>query len=78
MDRLRVLAKITPERLWILQVGLRVPLLGVNEKWKLGGVSKEEDRGVVPDKVPVSLSRLDLDRETTRVTSLRKEKYGRS
>jgi hypothetical protein len=49
MDRLGVLGEVVPERVRILQMSLRITLLGVNEVWELGRVTKEEHRCVVED-----------------------------
>lgn len=50
-------------------MGLGVPLLGVNKMRELGGVSDEEDWGVVEHPVPVTVVGLQLDRKSTRVAS---------
>lgn len=71
MDRLWVLGEVIPEigRVGIsIQVGLGITLLSVDEDGELGRVSEEEDGSVVGDKVPITLARLELDRESTRVT----------
>jgi hypothetical protein len=49
-------------------VGLRVPLLCVDEVGELGGVTNKKDRGIVEHPVKVAVIRLELDGETTRVT----------
>jgi len=41
----------------------------VNEVWEFGGVSQEEDWGVVGDQIPVALVCSELDRETSGVSS---------
>jgi len=61
--------KAYPEHVRIFQMGLGVPLLGVNEMRELGGVSDEEDWGVVEHPVPVTVVGLQLDRKSTRVAS---------
>jgi hypothetical protein len=58
-----------PEHVGILEMGLRVPLLRVNEVRELGRVAKEEDRGIVEDPVPVSFLCSKLDREATGIPS---------
>lgn len=50
-------------------MGLRVSLLSVNEVREFCGIPDEEDWSVVEDPVPVALLGLELDGETTRVTS---------
>ena len=50
-------------------MGLRVPLLGVNEVGELGRVTDEEDGGVVEDPIPVTLISSELDSEATGVAS---------
>ena len=42
-----VCRQIIPEHVGILEIGLRIALLGVDEKREFRGVAKEEDRGVV-------------------------------
>jgi hypothetical protein len=49
-------------------VSLRVALLSVDEVRELGGVSDEEDGGVVENPVPVTLLGPELDGEASRVT----------
>jgi hypothetical protein len=68
VDRLGVLREVIPEHVCILQVGLRVPLLGVDEVGELGRVPNEEHRGVVEDPVKVALARLQLNGKSTGVT----------
>lgn len=63
-----VLREVVPEHVRVLQVGLRVTLLGVDEVGELGRVADEEDGGVVEDPVAVALFGTDLDGESTRVT----------
>ena len=43
-----------PEHVSVLEVGLRVPLLGVDEAREEEGIADEEDGRVVPRKVPDS------------------------
>jgi hypothetical protein len=49
MNRLRVLAEVVPEHVGIFGMPLWVTLLSVDEVGKLGGVTQEEDGGVVED-----------------------------
>lgn len=51
MYGLRVLGEVVPEHVRILQMGLGITLLSVDEMGKLGRVTDEEDRGVVEDLV---------------------------
>lgn len=46
----------------------RVTLLGVDEVGEFGGISDEEDGGVVVHQVKVTLLSSDLDGKATRVT----------
>ena len=41
----------------------------MDERWKLGTISSEEDGSVVTDHIPVALFRVKLDREASRVAS---------
>ena len=52
----------------LLQLVLRVALLGVNEIAKFFGVLDKEHWGVVPDQVPVAVLGVELHRKATRVT----------
>ena len=58
-----------PEHVRVLQVGLRVPLLCVNEVGELGRVTDEEDGGVIEDPIPVTFISSELDGEATGVAS---------
>lgn len=69
VDGLLVGGKVVPEHGGILQVGLWVALLGVDEEWKLGWVPQEEDRCVVVNPVPVTLLGIELDGEAAWVAS---------
>ena len=60
MDSFLVVAEIIPEHGSVLQVGLRVSLLSVDENGELGGVSDEKDGGVVVDPVEVALLSIKL------------------
>jgi hypothetical protein len=57
-----------PEHVSIFEVGLGVPLLGVDKVGELCGVPDEEDGGVVEDPVPVALFGSQFYGETTGVT----------
>jgi hypothetical protein len=72
MNRLWVLRKVVPEGSRVVvprQMRSWITLLGVNEVRELCWVTQEEDGGVVCDKVPVALLGLELDGETSRITS---------
>lgn len=58
-----------PEHSGILEMCLRVPLLGVDKVREFGRITDEEDGSVVEDPIPVTFLGPKLDRETTRVTS---------
>ena len=47
MNGLGVRGKVIPEHIRILQIGLRIAFLGVNEQWELGWIAKEEHWGVI-------------------------------
>lgn len=68
VDGLLVSGEVVPEHGGILEVGLRVALLGVDEEGEVGGVSQEEDGRVVVDPVPVALLGVELDGEASRIT----------
>lgn len=68
MDGLGILREVIPERIGILQVSLRVPLLSVNEMRELGRVTNEEDGGVIEDPIPVTFLSPELDSKATGVT----------
>ena len=67
MVRLGHVRQEVPECVRVLQVGLRVALLGVDEVGELRGVADEEHRGVVSGHVPVALLGLELHCESARV-----------
>lgn len=69
VDGLLILHKVVPEHVRVLEVGLRVALLGVNEKRELGRVADEENRGVVVDPVDIALLGVELSCKATRITS---------
>lgn len=68
MDRLLVGGEIIPEHGGIFQIRLGVPLLSVDEEWKLGRITDEEDGGIVIHPVPVAFFCVELDGEAARVT----------
>ena len=69
VDRLLMSREVVPEHRSVLQVGLWVALLCVNEKRELRRVAEEEDGCVVVNPIPIALISIELDRETSRVTS---------
>ena len=50
-------------------MGLWVALLGMDEVWKFGRITEEEDWGVVGYHIPIALCSSELDREPSRVSS---------
>lgn len=58
-----------PEHVRVLQVGLGVSLLRVDERWEEDRVTDEEDRRVVADQVPDSIVSVKLDSETSGISS---------
>ena len=69
VNGLVVSGEVVPEHGGILQVGLGVTLLGVDEDGELGRVTKKENGSVVEHPVPVTLISVELDGETTGITS---------
>ena len=61
--------KVVPEHGGIFQVGLGVPLLGMDEDGELGRIPHEKDGSVVEHPVPVALFGVELEGKPTRVTS---------
>jgi hypothetical protein len=49
----------------VVQVCLRITLLGVDEVWELNGVSDEKNGGVVTGHIPVTVLSVELDSETS-------------
>jgi len=71
VDGLGVLRKVVPEDGRVIGVGKMsggVTLLCVDEVGELGGISQEEDGGVVGNDIPVALVSAELDGESTRVS----------
>lgn len=69
VDGLLVSGEVVPEHGGILQVGLWVALLSVDEEGELARLTEEEDGGVVVYPVPVTLVGVELDGEASGVTS---------
>jgi len=65
---LRVQGEEIPEHVMIFEIGLRVPLLCVNEIGELQWVTNEEDGGVIPDHVPVTIFGIEFDCEASWIT----------
>lgn len=68
VHRLRDKRQEVPEHVGVLQIGLRVSLLRVDEVRELAGVSNEEHGRVVSDHVPVSFFSVELDGETAGIS----------
>jgi hypothetical protein len=60
--------QVVPHHVGILQVGLRVSLLGVDEVGELARVTDEEHRGVIAYHVPIPFFSVEFYRESTGVT----------
>lgn len=67
MDGLLVGGKVVPEHGCVLEVGLGVALLGVDEHGEFARVAQEEDRSIVEDPVPVTLLSVELHSKSSRV-----------
>lgn len=57
-----------PKHVSVLEVGLRIPLLSVDEIWEFWGVSDEEDGSVVSSHVVIALFGVELDGKSTWVS----------
>lgn len=58
-----------PEHVGIFQVGLRVSLLGVDERWEQNRITNEEDRRVVANQIPNAIVGVKLNSESSWITS---------
>lgn len=58
-----------PKHVRILEVGLRVPLLRVNEVGELGRITYEEYGSIVENPIPVAVVSFKLDRKPTGIAS---------
>jgi hypothetical protein len=56
--RFLVGGQVIPEHRCILQIRLRVTLLGVNEDGEFAGIPKKEDGRIVEHPIPISLESL--------------------
>lgn len=65
MDTFRILTQIVPKHVGILEMGLRITLLGMDKMWEFGGVADEEYWSVVEHPIEVTFSGADLDGEST-------------
>lgn len=65
MDTLWSPGQEVPKHVWILQVSLRVPLLGMNEIRELTRVPYKENRSVVSNHIPVSFFGKELNGKTS-------------
>ena len=61
--------EVVPEHGGILQVGLGIALLGMDEYGEFRWVTEEEDRRVVEDPIPISLFGVELYRKASRIPS---------
>jgi hypothetical protein len=71
VDGLWILREVVPEHGAVISVGEMscwITFLGVNEVWKFGRISQEEDRCIVGHDVPIPLISPQLDRETSWIT----------
>jgi len=68
MNSLVIRRQVVPKTCRILQVGLWVTLLGVNEERELGWVAEEEDWGIVVNPIPVALVSVKLEGETAGIS----------
>jgi hypothetical protein len=57
-----------PEHVGVLEIGVGVSLLGMNEIGEFLGVSNEEDGGVVTDQVVVTFFSVELDGKTSGIS----------
>ena len=69
MDGFLVSGEIVPEHGCILEIDLSASLVGVNKKREFGGITKEEDGNIIVHPIPVALLSVELDSETTGITS---------
>ena len=72
MDRFWVLRQVIPEHCAVIAVGEMcgwIALLGVDEVRELGGVSEEENGGIVCHHIPVSFLSPELDGKASRISS---------
>lgn len=59
--------EVVPEHGCILEVGLGVALLGVDEHGEFAGIAQEKDRSVVEDPVPVALLSVEFKSKPSRI-----------
>lgn len=69
VDSLLVGRKIVPEHGGVLEVGLGVPLLRMDEQREFRRISQEEDWSIVVNPVPVTLVSVELHGEASRIPS---------
>ena len=58
-----------PEHVGILQMGLRITLLGVDETREQNGITNEEDGCVVANQIPNAIIGVELHGEAARIAS---------
>ena len=67
-----MLTHSTPQRVHshssILKIGLRIPLLGMDEYGELGRIPEEKDWGVIEHPIVVPLLGIKLDRKSPRIS----------
>ena len=61
--------KVVPEHGRILEIGLGVALLGMDEDGELGRISEEKDWGIVENPIPVALLSIKFDGKASWVSS---------
>ena len=60
--------EVVPEHGGVLEVGLRIAFLRVDEDGELAGVAEEEDGRVVEDPIPVALFRVEFEAEASGIS----------
>lgn len=68
MAALRSQGDEVPHHAGVRQVGLGIPLLGVDEVREFEGVPYKEDWSIIPDHIPISILSVKLDSKATGVT----------
>ena len=69
MSGLLVCRQVVPKHGCILEIGLWIALLSVDEKRELSGITDEENWCVIENPVPVAFLGVIFDREPSRVSS---------
>ena len=68
MSRLLVGGEVIPEHCRILEIGLRVSLLSMNEDGEFGWISEKENGGVIEDPIPITLLGIKFHGEASRIS----------